>query len=111
MSISRNDEQLLNENQASTFEHAEVQATVIAELEAELVRLRGAVIRRDTELACERERYAQLVASIPSLPKRFELAARVKALTERIESMRKDTKRNSEKPDVASFFAPLHIGN
>ena len=62
----------------------------IAELEAGMVRLRGALIARDTALACEREDRLALEAMIPGLPRRAALARRAEALLERIQGLMRE---------------------
>lgn len=61
-----------------------------ARLDAQVVRLRAAVIARDTALAWEREDRAALEATIPGLPRRIALARRVEMLLERIQGLMRE---------------------
>jgi hypothetical protein len=62
----------------------------IARLEAEMMRLRAAVLLRDTALAAAHEDRAALEASIPGLPRRAVLARRVDALLARIQLLMRE---------------------
>ena len=62
----------------------------IARLEAEVMRLRAAVLLRDTALAVAREDRADFEASIPGLPRRAVLARRVDALLARIQLLMRE---------------------
>lgn len=66
------------------------QAQRIAHLEAEAMRLRVAVIQRDTALAWAREDRAALEGAIPGLPKRVALARRVTQLMERVQHLMRE---------------------
>lgn len=66
------------------------QAARILHLEAEAMRLRAAVIQRDTALAWAREDHCALEGSIPGLPKRVALARRVTQLMERIQCLMRE---------------------
>ena len=66
------------------------QRAEMARLEAEVMRLRAAVLLRDTALAAAREDRAELVASIPGLPRRAVLARRVDALLARIQLLMRE---------------------
>ncbi|MBB1624734.1 DUF2325 domain-containing protein [Achromobacter sp. UMC71] len=66
------------------------QAQRIAHLEAEAMRLRAAVIQRDTALAWAREDRAALEGAIPGLPKRVALARRVTQLMDRVQSLMRE---------------------
>jgi len=63
------------------------QAARIAELESEVIRLRGEAMLRITALAWEREDHARVIAAYPDLPRRFALARHVDRLAERIQSL------------------------
>ncbi|MFK3740102.1 DUF2325 domain-containing protein [Massilia sp. TN1-12] len=65
----------------------QAQAGQIAALDAEVVRLRAAVVARDSQLAWEREDRAALEREMPGLEKRAALARRVRALQARIEEL------------------------
>jgi len=66
------------------------QAARILHLEAEAMRLRAALIVRDTALAWSRADRAALEASIPGLPKRVALARRVAHLVERVQTLMRE---------------------
>jgi hypothetical protein len=66
------------------------QRAEIARLEAEVMRLRAAVLLRDTALAAARDDRAELEASIPGLPRRAVLARRVDALLARIQLLMRE---------------------
>jgi hypothetical protein len=63
------------------------QAAEIAALKAHAMRLRAAVIARDTALAWADEDRAALEAAIPDLPQRATLARRVKELNKRLQEL------------------------
>ena len=69
------------------------QARDIHVLQAEVMRLRAAVIVRESALAFEREDRARLEASIPGLPKRVLLAKRVELLLSRIQDLMRERLR------------------
>lgn len=66
------------------------QAARILYLESEAMRLRAAVILRDTALAWAREDRKALETSIPGLPRRVALARRVTQLMERVQSLMRE---------------------
>ncbi len=66
------------------------QAQRIQHLEGEVLKLRAAVIQRDTALAWAREDRAALEGAIPGLPKRVALARRVTQLMERVQSLMRE---------------------
>lgn len=66
------------------------QAQRIQCLEAEVFRLRAAVIQRDTALAWAREDRAALEGAIPGLPRRVALARRVAQLMERVQNLMRE---------------------
>ena len=66
------------------------QSAQIVVMEAEIMRLRAQVIRRDTELAWTRADMAELSAAIPGLPTRMRLARRVEWLSERIQDVMRE---------------------
>jgi len=77
------------------------QAAQIESLQAEVVRLRAAVMVRDTRLAVASEALAELKATVPGLPRRWSLARQVAALAERVTSLSRERLRwqlNSEPP-------------
>jgi len=82
----------------------EAQAAQIRSLQAEIMRLRAAVIARDTALASERERHAELAATMPGLPRRKALARQVGVLMQRIETLMRERRRDVPQralPDAA----------
>ena len=66
------------------------QAAEIATLQAQAMRLRAAVIARDSALAWAYEDRAALEASIPNLPQRATLARRVKELSKRLQELMRE---------------------
>ncbi|WP_258128212.1 DUF2325 domain-containing protein [Achromobacter anxifer] len=66
------------------------QAARIVYLEGEAMRLRAAVILRDSALAWEREDRKALETSIPGLPRRVALARSVAQLMERVQSLMRE---------------------
>lgn len=66
------------------------QAARILHLEAEAMRLRAAVIQRDTALAWAREDRKALEGSIPGLPRRVALARTVTQLMERVQTLMRE---------------------
>jgi hypothetical protein len=71
----------------------QAQARQIEALTAEVVRLRGAVIVRDTRLALARDELEQLRAASPGLPRRQAMARHVSLLAERITSLSRECLR------------------
>lgn len=69
------------------------QAAQIDALTAEVVRLRGAVVLRDTRLAVAREELAQLQAASPGLPHRKAMARHIRQLAERITALSRECLR------------------
>lgn len=66
------------------------QVARILHLEAEAMRLRAAVIQRDTALAWAREDRKALEGSIPGLPRRVALARTVTQLMERVQTLMRE---------------------
>ncbi|WP_016834209.1 DUF2325 domain-containing protein [Herbaspirillum lusitanum] len=66
------------------------QAAEIASLKAQTMRLRAAVIARDSALAWAYEDRAALEAAIPDLPQRATLVRRVKELSKRLEELMRE---------------------
>lgn len=71
----------------------QAQARQIEALTAEVVRLRGAVIVRDTRLALARDELEQLRAASPGLPRRQAMARHISLLAERITSLSRECLR------------------
>jgi hypothetical protein len=63
------------------------QATEIARLQSQAMRLRAAAMARETALAWEREDRLAVEAAIPGLPKRLTLARRVEWLVGRVHDL------------------------
>ncbi|MDN4054663.1 DUF2325 domain-containing protein [Massilia sp. YIM B02763] len=88
----------------------QAQARQIAALDAQVVRLRAAVVARDSQLAWEREDRAALEREMPGLEKRSALARRVQALQVRIEDLlRERPRRRSSSPTPAPAPAPAPV--
>ena len=71
----------------------QAQARQIEALTAEVVRLRGAVIVRDTRLALARDELEQLRAASPGLPRRQAMARHIGLLAERITTLSRERLR------------------
>jgi hypothetical protein len=71
----------------------QAQARQIEALTAEVVRLRGAVIVRDTRLALVRDELEQLRAASPGLPRRQAMARHIGLLAERITTLSRERLR------------------
>jgi hypothetical protein len=69
------------------------QAAQIERQARELVRLRAAVILRDTALAWAEQDRAELEATVPGLPTRRALAQRVDALVARVQDLLRERSR------------------
>lgn len=92
--------ELAREHQTLVAQYGEVQsrcsaliaaqAVEITRLQAEAVRLRAAVMLRDTALAWEREDRRTVEAAIPGLPRRLNLARRVESLMARIHALMRE---------------------
>ncbi|MCS4508954.1 DUF2325 domain-containing protein [Xylophilus ampelinus] len=82
------------------------QARAIGRLEAEAVRLRAAVVVRDTALAFAREDRLGAEAAVPGLPRRRALARRIEALVERARRLMRERfgwqLRAGRMPDAAA---------
>ncbi|WMD22009.1 DUF2325 domain-containing protein [Achromobacter seleniivolatilans] len=76
--------------QAHCSQLLSAQAARILHLEGEAMRLRAAVIQRDTALAWAREDHRALEGAIPGLPKRVALARRVTQLMERVQALMRE---------------------
>jgi len=98
--------QLLQEHRALLRAHGAAQtrcgalARDVARLEAQAMRLRGALLARDTALACARADREELERSIPGLPRRVELARQVTRLQARVHELMRAQ-------DVAPHGAPV----
>lgn len=113
-------EQLVDEHQALVRHYGRVQlrcgemvreqAVEIEKLRAQNMRLRAAVIVRDTALAWAAEHRTSLEATIPGLPKRIALARRVDALLARIQELMRERLhwQRSDPPTHAPVVAALH---
>lgn len=66
------------------------QAAQIAALQADVIRLRGELVVRDTALAYMREDMVVLQEKIPGLPTRVTLAHRVESLTRRVQDLMRE---------------------
>lgn len=74
-------------------EQLQAQAGEIARLRTQAMRLRAAVITRETALAWAREDRAALEDAIPGLPRRVTLARRVDALLARVQDLMRERLR------------------
>lgn len=69
------------------------QAAQIDRLQAEVMRLRAAVIVQETVLALAREDRRMLEAALPGLSRRMELSRRIEALVERVQVLMRERSR------------------
>src|SRR4051794_12880683 len=69
------------------------QAAQIEALQAEVVRLRGAVVLRDTRLALAQDALVSARAAEPGLPRRKAMARHIAALAERITTLSRECLR------------------
>ncbi|MFZ4284780.1 DUF2325 domain-containing protein [Variovorax sp. HJSM1_2] len=89
----------------------------VAKLQAEQMRLRAAVIQRDTALALAREDQAALHAKLPGLPKRVVLAQRVELLKQRVQSLMRERLHwqwhgaRTTTPQAAQALTPRELQN
>jgi len=86
--------------QTRCSEQLRAQARDIERLDAQAMRLRAEVIRRETALAWADEDRAALQQAIPGLPARITLARRVETLLASIEALMRERSRG-ERPPVA----------
>ncbi|GGY67521.1 DUF2325 domain-containing protein [Pseudoduganella sp. SL102] len=108
-----NFDQLLQEHAALLRTHGEVQARCseliraqaleIARLDAQAMRLRAELVKRDTALAWAKDDQAALEHAIPGLPKRAALARHVEALQARVRELSDELQQR----DVRQAFAPV----
>jgi hypothetical protein len=94
------------------------QSTELLRAQAEVMRLRAAVIVRDSIIAFTREDKAQLEATIPGLPRRLALAQRVESLVTRVQALtrevlhwqwRASTRRRSEPASTPRRADPASV--
>ncbi|WP_235212639.1 MULTISPECIES: DUF2325 domain-containing protein [Burkholderia] len=75
----------------------------VAALQAEVIRLRAAVMIRETALAWARDELQAVKAAIPGLPKRLALAQQVRMLEARVHAlMQAESQRSVERRQVPS---------
>ena len=94
------------EAQARCSEQIRRQALEIARLEAQAMRLRAELVKRDTALAWAREERAALEQSIPGLPKRVALARHVEMLQARVRALTDELQRHALHHPPPAFGAP-----
>ncbi|RYX91330.1 MAG: DUF2325 domain-containing protein [Comamonadaceae bacterium] len=70
------------------------QARSIDALQGEVIRLRAAVIWKNTALAAREERVAAVESAIPGLPRRLALARKVESLVNRIQDLMRERLRS-----------------
>ena len=93
------------------------QAIETQALQAEIMRLRAEVIRRDTQIALLRDERAELERTLPGLPTRLTLAKKVGVLMERIQDLMRDRyarhcSPEEERPlDLEKATALSHLDN
>ena len=105
-------EQLLREHRALLTQYGRVQtrcseviaaqAQSITRLEGEVIRLRAAVIQRDTALAAARDRQASLEASMPGMPRRLALARKVESLVQRVQDLMRERLRSQWRMEASA---------
>ena len=77
------------------------QARSIAALEGEIIRLRAAVMLRDTALDAARERQSGLAEAMPGMPRRLALARKVESLVGRVQDLMRDRSRSQWRLEAA----------
>ncbi|MBB3225128.1 DUF2325 domain-containing protein [Pseudoduganella umbonata] len=95
------------EAQARCSEVIRAQATEIARLDAQAMRLRMELVKRETALAWAREDRAALEQLVPGLPKRAVQARQVEALQARVRELSDELHRR----DVRQAFAPARASH
>lgn len=83
------------------------QAAEIDALRSEVVRLRGALVVRGTQLAMAREALEQAHAATPGLPHRRAMAQHIRALAERITALTRECLRWRLAAQQGSVQSPL----
>ncbi|WP_219905229.1 DUF2325 domain-containing protein [Pseudothauera lacus] len=83
------------------------QQSEIDRLQAEVMRLRGELIARDTALALAREERAALEAALPGLPRRVALARRVDSLMEKVHALMGELRAHT-RPEARVVVGRLH---
>jgi hypothetical protein len=78
------------------------QQQAIEDRDAEIMRLRAAVIARDTALAFARDDHAALANSIPGLPRRLALVRHIDMLVHRIQALTRERARAWGQPRGAA---------
>jgi len=71
------------------------QAERMRRMDAQLMRMRAALVRATTELAWEREERVALERSVPGLPRRLALGRQVAALQERVQLLTRERGRQA----------------
>ena len=113
MTMSIQDVTLLEQEQRAMVSHLarvqhrcsaviQEQDAEIAVLKAQAMRLRAAVIARDSALAWAYEDRAALEAAIPDLPQRATLARRVKELSKRLQELMREKLLPAYAPAISS---------
>lgn len=96
----------LGEAQTRCSEALARQAGELEQLRAEVVRLRGAVVLRDTRLAMAQDELQQLQAAQPGLKRRRDMARHIATLVERIASLSRECLRWRLQAVAAASVAP-----
>lgn len=96
----------LGEAQTRCSEALARQAGELEQLRAEVVRLRGAVVLRDTCLALAQDELQQLQAAQPGLKRRRDMARHIATLVERIASLSRECLRWRLQAVAAATVAP-----
>lgn len=96
----------LGEAQTRCSEALARQAGELEQLRAEVVRLRGAVVLRDTRLAMAQDELQQLQAAQPGLKRRRDMARHIATLVERIASLSRECLRWRLQAVAAATVAP-----
>lgn len=101
----------LGEAQTRCSEALARQAGELEQLRAEVVRLRGAVVLRDTRLAMAQDELQQLQAAQPGLKRRRDMARHIATLVERIASLSRECLRWRLQAVAAATVAPAQAAS
>ena len=101
----------LGEAQTRCSEALARQAGELEQLRAEVVRLRGAVVLRDTRLALAQDELQQLQAAQPGLKRRRDMARHIATLVERIASLSRECLRWRLQAVAVTTVAPAQAAS
>ena len=100
--------QAYGEAQVRCTAQIHAQALEIRRLDAQTMRLRAELVKRDTALAWAREDRAALEQTMPGLPKRVTLARHVEALQARVRELMDERQRHDLRESPANGYETGH---